>query len=124
MDTCSVARICVSSFVCTGLDAGVVRRLNLPVAILRRSPAPHVERLAQAQRRESLALTITTFPPHGSLSVIDLRLSGHIIVFKMPVVDPIMHETHFLSLEYVPKRNMISGCSYRNTATGGVQNTV
>lgn len=80
--------------------------VNLPVAILQRS-VPHGEHLGKAQQKESIALTITTFPPHGSLSVVDLRLSGHIIVFKMPVVDPIKQKSHFLSIEYIPKRNMI-----------------
>lgn len=45
------------------------------------------QRSAKARKRESITLTITTFPPHGSLSVVDC-LSGHIIVFKMPVVNP------------------------------------
>lgn len=80
-----------------GLPLSVVESLNLPVAFLRRS-LPHGERLAEAQQNESIALTITTFPPHGSLSVVDLRLSGHIIVFKMPVVDPTKHKSHFLSI--------------------------
>ena len=73
------------------------RMVNLPVAILRRS-LPHGEHLGKAQQRESIALTITTFPPHGSLSVVDPRLSGHIIVFKMHVLDPIKHKSHFLSI--------------------------
>lgn len=59
---------------------------NLPVAILRRSLSAW--RALGRGAAESIALTITTFPPHGSLSVVDLRLSGHIIVVKMPVVDP------------------------------------
>lgn len=100
-DTCLGTGLCLSPFVCTGV-------LNLPVAILRRSP-PHGERLGKAQQREGIALTITTFPPHGSLSVVDLRLSGHIIVFKMPVVDPIKQKSHFLSIECVPTGNMIHG---------------
>lgn len=82
-DTCLGTGLCLPPFVC----AGVGRMLNSPVALLRRS-LPHGERLGKAQRKDSIALTITTFPPHGSLSVVDLRLSGHIIVVKMPVVDP------------------------------------
>lgn len=104
-DTCLGTGLCLSSFVCAGV-------VNLPVAILRRSP-PHGERLGKAQQRESIALTITTFPPHGSQSVVDLRLSGHIIVFKMPVVDPIKQKSHLLSIECIPKGNMIYGYTIR-----------
>lgn len=78
----------------------------MPVAILLRSP-PHGEHLAEAQQNESIALTITTFPPHGSLSVADLRLSGHIIVFKMPVVDPIKHESHIHCRVYPEEKHDI-----------------
>lgn len=90
------------SYVCVSLS--VLEPSNLPVAILWRS-LPHGERLAETQQAESIALTITTFPPHGSLSVVDLSLSGHIIVFKMPVVDPTKHKSHFLSIGW--RRNMI-----------------
>lgn len=72
------------AYVCLPLSAP--EPFNLPVAILRRSLSAW--RALGRGAAESIALTITTFPPHGSLSVVDLRLSGHIIVVKMPVVDP------------------------------------
>lgn len=50
-----------------------------------------------AAERRGIALTTTSLPPHGSLSEADLRLSGHIIVFEMPVVDPIKQKSHLLS---------------------------
>lgn len=63
------------------------------------------QRSAKAQQRESITLTITTFPPHGSLSVVDC-LSGHIIVFKMPVVNP---AKPWLTSSAGWRRNAISG---------------
>lgn len=66
---------------CWSNPLSALESFNLPVAILWRSGR------TEAQQRESITLTITTFPPHGSLSVVDC-LSGHIIVFKMPVVNP------------------------------------
>lgn len=93
-DTCSGTGSCLSSFVCSEV-AGMV---NLPVAILRRS-LPHGDHLDKAQQKESIALTITTSPPHGSLSVVDLRLSGHIIVLKTPHKGPRKAEVSFLAEE-------------------------
>lgn len=80
--------------------------VHLPVAVLQRS-LPHGEHLGKAQRKESIAVTITSFHPHGPMPVVDLRLSGHIIVFEMPVVDPTKQESHFLSIGYIPERNVI-----------------
>ncbi|KAK5859014.1 hypothetical protein PBY51_003112 [Eleginops maclovinus] len=94
--------VCV--FLC--LYAGVRKMVHLPVAILWCS-LPAWRAFGLGAERESIALTITSFPPHGSLSAAELRLSGHIIVSKMPVVDPIKQESHFLSMEYIPKRNVI-----------------
>lgn len=101
------------SYGCVSLS--VLQPSNLPVAILWRS-VPHGERLAETQQAESIALTITTFPPHGSLSVVDLSLSGHIIVFKMPVVDPTKHKVSFPLYRLEKKHDILS--AYRGVTAG------
>lgn len=89
-DTCPGTGSCLSSFVCSE----VARMVNLPVAILQRS-LPHGDHLGKAQQQENIVLTITSSPPHGSLSEADLRLSGHIIVLKKPHKGPHKAEVSF-----------------------------
>lgn len=101
--------LCLYPIVC----AGVARMLHLPVAILWCS-LPHDDHLGKAQQGENIALTITTFPPHGSLSVVDPRLSGHIIALETPVVDPRKQKYHVPSGPFAREKHDIGFYIYRD----------